>query len=335
MIRHVVLWILLVCLVCPFQGMAEQGDIRDTVPWPELVEDPKTGAGFLSEGEYCLFDSDMGLYRYVSDTLCVEIVRRQTTKPKRTWYEAEIYAKDGTIFQALPYSYEKRMTSLAYPYRIAREHKTVFAINGDFSHLRISKKAKPGILIRGGEIVSNNTGTKNRKQFPNLDTLAIFPDGRMQTFWSDDLTAEEYVEMGAEDVLAFGPLLIKDGVLNDSVLDRYGRENAQRTAIGMVEPGHYFAIMMEGRHNGSKGCNIRYMGERLLELGCTEALNLDGGQSSAMVFMGYQICKVVNSSGVTCSARRAAEILGIGTSDYVAGNEAKMAGPGVNGLLIP
>ena len=313
----------------------EAGDIRDAVPWPEGVTDPDEGSGFLDEGEYVLFDSSQGLYRYVSNTLRVEIVRRETKKPKRIWYEAEIWTRNDERFQALPYSYEKRMTSLAYPYRIARLHRTVFGISGDFAHLRISQKALPGILLRDGEIVSSRTGAKNRKKFPNLDTLAIFPDGSMQTYWANDLTADEYVEMGAVDVFSFGPLLIKDGELNETGIKKYGRENAQRTAIGMVEPGHFFAVMVEGRHKGSVGCSVRFIGERMFELGCTEALNLDGGQSSSIVFMGYQICKVVNSDGKVCSARRAAEIIGIGISDYVAGDDQKMSGPGQDGVLTP
>ena len=101
----------------------------------------------------------------------------------------------------------------------------------------------------------------------------------------------------------------------------------------MVEKGHYFAIMVEGRHKQSIGSSIAFTAERLKERGCTEAINLDGGQSSSMVFMGYQICKVVNTSGRTASARRAAEILGIGTSPLVAADEEPMSGPKTEGAF--
>ena len=55
-------------------------------------------------------------------------------------------------------------------------------------------------------------------------------------------------------------------------------------------------------------------------------MNLDGGQSSTILFMGRQICKVVNSSGRDASARKSAEILGIGYSDQTAGMNEKMSG---------
>ncbi|MBR2286921.1 MAG: phosphodiester glycosidase family protein [Clostridia bacterium] len=299
-----------------------------SVVWPQLNSE-----GFLDEGEYVYFNSELGLYRYAGQDLKIEIIRKQTTKPKRIWYEAEIFARGEEIFRAIPYSTTKRMTSLAYPYKIARRNQTVFAINGDFAHLRISQKARPGILLRGGEIISDRTGQKNRKLFPNLDTLAILPDGDMQVFWSDEMEAEAYQEMGAVDVLAFGPFLIRDGELNEVALKKYGTGSAQRTAIGMVTPGHYYAIMVEGRHKQSTGAPIRFVAERLFSLGCSVGMNLDGGQSSCMVFMGYQISKMVNTSGNVASARRSAEILGIGTSALVAGDEERMAGPDVEGIL--
>ena len=186
-------------------------------PFPELNAD-----GFLDEGEFVSYDSENGIWRYASETLRVEIQRFTSKKPKRIWYEAEIFSADGEIFRAIPNDENKRMTSLAYPYRIARKNQTVFAINGDFSHLRISKKAKPGILVRNGEIVSDRTGPRNRSQFPNLDTMAILPDGNMKVFWSDELEPEAYLEMGAVDVISFGPLLIRDGELNTKALKKYG-----------------------------------------------------------------------------------------------------------------
>ena len=155
----------------------------------------------------------------------------------------------------------------------------------------------------------------------------------MQVFWSDEMEAEAYQEMGAVDVLAFGPFLIRDGELNEVALKKYGTGSAQRTAIGMVTPGHYYAIMVEGRHKQSTGAPIRFVAERLFSLGCSVGMNLDGGQSSCMVFMGYQISKMVNTSGNVASARRSAEILGIGTSALVAGDEERMAGPDVEGIL--
>lgn len=278
---------------------------------------PLNAQGFLDEGEFVYEDEDAGVWRYCSASLRVEIFRRTQTKPKLVWYEAEIFAGEGERFDMLSWSETKYWTDLNYPYKIARRHQTVFAVNADFAHLRLSKRMTAGILIRNGQIVYSRTNSRNRS-FPNYDTLVLMPDGDMQVCWSNEHTAQDYINMGADDVLAFGPWLIRDGELNETALKKFGTGSAPRTAIGMAERGHYFAIMTEGRNDRSRGSSIRFCAERLYDLGCTLAFNLDGGQSSAMIFMGRQICLVTNGSGRRASARKAAEIIGIGTSELTA-----------------
>ncbi len=138
----------------------------------------------------------------------------------------------------------------------------------------------------------------------------------MQVFDSDEKTAEEYLAEGAVDVLSFGPWLIRDGMLNEDALKKYGRSSAQRVAVGMVEKGHYFFMMLEGRIDRSRGAGIRFLAEKLLERHCVTGFNLDGGQTACMVFMGHQLCKMDNKKR-NLSSRRAADILGIGHSDQL------------------
>ena len=320
-------WIAALCLLCMLipAALAEETIDLDAQEEPALTTatgefPPLNEKGFLDEGEFVFEDEENGVWRYCSQTLRVEIFRRTQAKPKLVWYEAEILAAEGEAFRMLPWSENKRWTSLNYPYQIAREHRTVFALNSDFAHLRISKKMIVGIILRNGEIVNARTNKKN-KAFPNYDTLALMPDGDMKVYWSNELKAKDYEEMGAVDVLAFGPYMIRDGELNKTALKKFATGSAPRSAIGMVEKGHYFAIVTEGRIKRSNGCSVKFCGERLLELGCILAFNLDGGQSSAMVFMGRQLNLITNSYGNKASARKAAEILGIGTSDRVAAAE--------------
>ena len=48
-------------------------------------------AGFLDSGEFVWEDEENGVWRYASETLRIEIFRREQTKPARVWYEAEIF----------------------------------------------------------------------------------------------------------------------------------------------------------------------------------------------------------------------------------------------------
>lgn len=304
--KHVWSMLLIVCFLLGCAAASADGE------FPPLNE-----AGFLEEGEFLYENPEEGIWRYADATLRVEILRHtQESSPKEIWYEAEIVAADGEVFGMLPWNANKRMKDLNYPYKIARKHQAVFAMSADFAHLRISKRMGTGvgIIVRDGQVISAKTHSHTKKGFPNLDTMALFLDGRMMTAVCDAYTAEEYLEMGAKDVLAFGPWLIHEGVLNDK-LAKATSEHAQRAAIGMVEPGHYWAMVLEGRTKQSKGANVEFLAEKLLEHGCTEALNLDGGQSACMVFMGRQVNTVLNESGRAASARKCAEVLAIGTSE--------------------
>ena len=277
-------------------------------------------AGFLDSGEFVWEDDENGVWRYASDTLRIEIFRRQQKQPARVWYEAEVFCAEGSAgprMIANDQEHWKNAASMEYPYKIARKYGTVLAISNDFGQLRLQqKKSRPGILIRDGKVWSDRTKKKGVKDFPNLDCLAIWPDGDMKVYYSNEKTAEEYLADGAIDVLAFGPILIRDGKLNEEALKKYGTSHAQRTAVGMVEKGHYFFMMLEGRIKRSKGDGISFLAEKLQEKGCTLAFNLDGGETACIVFMGHQLCKLKDRKK-PLSSRRTSDILGVGTSELL------------------
>ena len=297
--------------ICAAEETVDVSDDPAESEFPELNED-----GFLDSGEFVYEGEEEGLWRYASPTLKVEIRRYIQKKPKRTWYEAEIWCAEGIeVPHMIMNDPEHWKTNREYPYKIARKNGTVIAISSDYAQNRMLNKQRVGIVIRNGEILSDRTKAKGAKGFPNLDCLAIYPDGDMKVFDSDEMTAEEYLEDGAVDVLSFGPWLIRDGELNEDGIKKYGTSHAQRTAVGMVEKGHYFFMMLEGRINRSNGDGIGFLAEKLQARGCTVAFNLDGGQTSCIVFMGHQLCKIEEKRRQ--SSRATSDILGVGTSDLL------------------
>lgn len=272
--------------------------------------------GFLDSGEFVYENSEAGVWRYASGTLRVEIFKKVDEELRLTWYEAEIFTRDNEHFRMIPKTTEpdKRMRRMDYVHNIAKENGVVFALNSDFAHLRIQQKGIPGVLIREGQIIAERTRSLKSTKYPNLDNLALFPDGDMKVFTFNEHKAQEYLDMGVSDVLAFGPILVRDGQTDWKLLRKFGQYREPRTAIGMMEKGHYWALMVEGRHPGSKGASTTWLSEWFQKKGCPLAFNLDGGQSSTMVFMGKQIIRVGNTKRLTKPARSTAEILGIGFS---------------------
>ncbi len=320
---------LLLCLLCavPAAGTAEQEEnliLEDEAAsgeaWPEL-----NGEGYLDSGEYVLEDPEEGVWRYCSETLRIEVLRKTETKPdKLVWYEAEVWSRKET-FGFVTNEPGKHFSKADWPEKVCSKNGAVLAINADYASNRWNnthfpkQRYKVGILLRDGEIMSTETKPSGNTGFPNLDTLALYPDGNMEIHDSKELTAEEYKERGAVDVLAFGPWLIRDGEIRSNLKKYATNTRNPRTALGMIEPGHYIAVMVEGRHKKSKGCTLVDLAELMKEKGCVQAMNLDGGETSCILFMGKQICKVGNASSKQGHARKEPEFLAIGTSVQVEG----------------
>ena len=121
--------------------------------------------------------------------------------------------------------------------------------------------------------------------------------------------------MGAENVLAFGPWLVRGGEIPPALETAY-RTKEPRTAIGMIEPYHYVALFVEGRIKQSGGVPVQWLAERMAQLGATEAINLDGGKTSCLLFMGTKI-SIANPDGLVRDGRSVSGMIGLGESDLV------------------
>ncbi len=275
--------------------------------------------GFIDVGEFIYENDDSGQWVYISPTLKVVIERKFDAATPLRWYEAEIWSDvdAGELLNSLQY-YDKPKTYFGAEVdatKTARKHGAVFGINADYYTYRISSPRAEGITIRDGEIVIDDPFSQAVSYFPNLDTLALFPDGSMQVHASYELSAQDYLDMGATDVYSFGPYLINNGEINPAS-DSWNTTTNPRCAIGMIEPGHYVVMMAEGRISESDGITMLHLALLMEQKGCQVAFNFDGGQTAVVLFMGRQLNEIGAYDGKT-NARRTTEILGIGTSASV------------------
>ena len=101
-----------------------------------------------------------------------------------------------------------------------------------------------------------------------------------------DLNKENKQNGGVLHALQFGPILVQDGEIPSGLKQK---ERHPRIIFGYCEPGHYIAVAVDGRTKTSIGMTEQEMAELMLSLGCTDAINLDGGNSAVMLFMGKTI----------------------------------------------
>ena len=129
----------------------------------------------------------------------------------------------------------------------------------------------------------------------------------------DDVTAEELLEKGAQQVLSFGPALVEDGQVSVSENEEVGKAMASnpRTAIGIIDDCHYVFVVSDGRTSESEGLTLSQMAEFMQGLGVTTAYNLDGGGSSTMYFNG-QVVNKPTTNGRSISERSVSDIVSIG-----------------------
>ena len=117
------------------------------------------------------------------------------------------------------------------------------------------------------------------------------------------------------DALSFGPYLARDGKLR--IYDGYSWEVPEpRTAIGMVEAGHYRILTVEGRmpKGGAPGLNMNDLAKLMYTQNVTDAFNLDGGSTSVLIFMGTKLNLTGKGTSIG-QPRNQHELFGVGTSE--------------------
>lgn len=92
-------------------------------------------------------------------------------------------------------------------------------------------------------------------------------------------------------ILGAGPCLVERGRVRVNSGEEkfmsdvtYGR--APRSAIGITKAGNFVLAAVDGRSDESHGCTLTEWARLLKEYGCYEAINLDGGGSTAIVAQG-------------------------------------------------
>lgn len=279
--------------------------------------------GFLDEGEYLYSSEDEGLWIYVNQTSKVIIQRKYDATQPLTWFEADLYGDldAGEMLRTVQNDPEKMGKVRVDATETAKKHNVVFAMNTDYYTYRVAvnNNRHTGVVIRDGRILYDDPYTEKQvtnSMFPNLDMLAFMPDGSLKVYHSWEKTAQEFIDEGVQTVYSFGPYLLLDGKVSERAYANNENKNP-RCAIGMVEPGHYVAIMCEGRLKRSAGVTISYLAKMMRAKGCQVAFNMDGGQTAVMVFMGKQLNQIGAYDGGKTNSRPTSEVLGFGTSEQV------------------
>ena len=230
----------------------------DETPLAEKFADRFTDSVTVTENSYTSPD--------------ISITVDEVNEENLTYYVADIYVRDIDCFR----------TALAGDtygsgFRDSIEDMAVLnnallAVNGDYYG-----NTTEGVVIRNGVIYRANP--------TDCDVCVLYYDGSMKVMPGSSFSVEEAVEDGAWQAWTFGPALLDAGgnpITAFASTSRITNANP-RTAIGYYEPGHYCLVVVDGRGESS-GISLPRLSRLFDTLGCTAAYNLDGGNSSIMVW---------------------------------------------------
>lgn len=170
---------------------------------------------------------------------------------------------------------------------IAKDNQAILAINGDFYGFRSS-----GYVIRNGNLY-RQSGEEGQED------LVIDENGDFSIVDEYDVSAQELLDSGVQQVLSFGPTLVENGeiVIDTSAEVGQSMSSNPRTAIGQVAENHYVMVVSDGRTDESVGLSLYQLAEVLQQAGAKTAYNLDGGGSSTLYFNGNVINTPVGGQG--------------------------------------
>ena len=144
-----------------------------------------------------------------------------------------------------------------------------------------------GIVIHEGKLVYGNPNTY-------LGIVGITKDGKL---FCANATGNECLEWGIQEAVTFGPVFIN----NYQVVFKEGTDNLgmlnPRTAIGQRSDGTFMLLVIDGRGPTSFGALYEDVIKIFQANDAVNAANLDGGNSSAMIYDGEYVNTTVSMYG--------------------------------------
>jgi exopolysaccharide biosynthesis protein len=197
---------------------------------------------------------------------------------------------------------------------LALRHQAIAGVNGSFfkmrgadpdhnANLKDVPKTQPSKIDRNRSVVylrvrdsliAENTFAKDslrRRHQQGViaiknDSLSILSTDAKNLLWERTLQAN--------DIVATGPVMLLNGKDQPIPNDAFCNDRHPRTAIGKKADGTVILFVVDGRMQQSIGMSIPELQKIMRWLGCTEAINLDGGGSTAMYIKGQPDNGVVN-----------------------------------------
>ena len=161
------------------------------------------------------------------------------------------------------------------------------------------------VVVSDGKVISI---TKQRSPIPLNGFVLVGPATNLLPLKINDKVELDVKTLPAWEnvnhIISGGPYLVKDGQvyvdIQEQKLLAIGGRNP-RTAIGYTKDNRFIMITADGREGSSIGMTLKELAYYMKQLGCVNAMNLDGGGSTVMYVKGAIANKPPVQGGIALS----------------------------------
>lgn len=233
--------------------------------------------------------------------------------PLRAWAVRARIGPDGVAARvAVAEDDDGRETPSEFALRLGAR----VVVNGGYFRMDLDPAAHVGLLMVDGRVVAPPTRSvlrDDRRYFLARGAFGVMSDGSADIAWVssregllyewqdpppntpevpiEGLDLEGLRPWPARDAIAAGPVLMQEGRIRITTQEEvfFGSaipEVHPRTAACVTDSGDLVLLVVDGRQRDSRGVDLVELAILLRDLGCRDAINLDGGGSSALIVDG-------------------------------------------------
>jgi exopolysaccharide biosynthesis protein len=167
----------------------------------------------------------------------------------------------------------------------------IAAINGNF--FDVKNGGAVDFVRVNGKTININRLDKNGNRARHQEAAVVIENGKISVKKWDGTTDWE-TTLTAQDILLNGPLLTLNHI--DEKLDTtdFNRLRHPRTCLGIKQNGRVILLTVDGRNENAAGMSLFELTKLMRWLGCSNALNFDGGGSTTLWVNGMPDHGVIN-----------------------------------------
>lgn len=167
----------------------------------------------------------------------------------------------------------------------------IAALNGTF--FDIANGGSVDYIKSDGVVINETRFGKNGERSGHQNSALVFKDGAINIAkWDGSKTWENSLD--GQDVMVTGPLLILDRIDEKLDSNTFNVTRHPRTAVAVTPTNRVLLMTVDGRNENSAGMSLFELTKLMKWLKADDAINLDGGGSTALWIKDFDGNGVVN-----------------------------------------